>query len=72
VLIRFGASPTEIRAIRFKVSGSIANTDRSAEFETQTILPSGVNGNHSGTAPGLAEVALFGPQCGTYVPQIFL
>jgi hypothetical protein len=34
VLIRFGTSPTGMRAICLNVSVSMADTDRSAEFET--------------------------------------
>jgi hypothetical protein len=51
VLIRSGTSRTGITAMSFSVAASMADTGRAPEFETKTVLLSGVKVMHSGTEP---------------------
>ena len=51
VLIRLGTSPAGMMATSWRFSVSMAETERSPEFETYRTFPSGVKVIHSGTEP---------------------
>ncbi len=51
VPLRFGTSPTGMRAISLNVFVSIADMEFDPAFETYTTLPSGVKVSQSGTSP---------------------